>query len=345
MERTFTTSGYPVSEVEKKRQYRVVFKEVCTDVGKMKNLGDVMDVLQEVLIPLQLMHCAGWVHRDISSGNVLAYRSNEKQRWQAKLSDLEYAKEFPPTRGRAETKDSKVGTPYFMPHEILKNAYISIPTSVVEQARKELANDDEDSDEMDDDSTEDGSSTEENSPERDLSWHTVVHNPQHDVESLWWLGLWTLTVRVDHSPSRQWAKPIFRDTLNPSDARQAAFVDVILDQLRGCLHPNIRKPFAKRVEKFRERLYESYLLREAENNVLDLNAYRHLYKYANSFFKGIRKGTSKWREQDLKDPQDLEDLHELKRARSMMSNPATTSASREAHISFAQATSSKRRKV
>lgn len=37
------------------------------------------------------MYCAGWVHRDISSGNVLAYRANDEDHWTVKLADLEYS--------------------------------------------------------------------------------------------------------------------------------------------------------------------------------------------------------------------------------------------------------------
>jgi len=40
------------------------------------------------------MLCAGWVHRDISSGNILAYKKTDGV-LRAKLSDLEYARKFP----------------------------------------------------------------------------------------------------------------------------------------------------------------------------------------------------------------------------------------------------------
>jgi hypothetical protein len=45
------------------------------------------------------MFCAGWVHRDVSSGNILAYRSKPDDAWQGKLNDLEYAKRFDPFGG------------------------------------------------------------------------------------------------------------------------------------------------------------------------------------------------------------------------------------------------------
>jgi len=43
------------------------------------------------------MTCAGWVHRDISSGNIFAYKTDTG--WVAKLAGLEYARRFPLSAG------------------------------------------------------------------------------------------------------------------------------------------------------------------------------------------------------------------------------------------------------
>jgi len=54
------------------------------------------------------MFCAGWVHRDISSGNILAYKARTGDPWIAKLADLEYAKRFPPPEGYDASKDPRI---------------------------------------------------------------------------------------------------------------------------------------------------------------------------------------------------------------------------------------------
>jgi len=77
-----------------KRQSRVVFKQVCVALHDVLKLGDVMTALLscvfcEILrshcaipqvligsIALQLMFLAGWVHRDISSGNLYWFEGN-----------------------------------------------------------------------------------------------------------------------------------------------------------------------------------------------------------------------------------------------------------------------------
>jgi serine/threonine protein kinase len=56
------------------------------------------------------MYCAGWVHRDISSGNILAHRTTSGT-WQAKLSDLEYAKRYPPPLDYHSAVDPKTVCP------------------------------------------------------------------------------------------------------------------------------------------------------------------------------------------------------------------------------------------
>ena len=42
---------------------------------------------------LQVLFCAGWVHRDISIGNILAVpvTENGSTKWKVKLSDFEFA--------------------------------------------------------------------------------------------------------------------------------------------------------------------------------------------------------------------------------------------------------------
>ena len=62
------------------------------------------------VLALFLMFLAGWVHRDISVGNILAVRADDGS-WKVKLADLEYAKKFPSETGSPEPKTvSDLGT-------------------------------------------------------------------------------------------------------------------------------------------------------------------------------------------------------------------------------------------
>ncbi|KAF4622297.1 hypothetical protein D9613_009201 [Agrocybe pediades] len=275
-----------------KRQYRVVFQELCTEVGELGTLGEVMDVLEDILIPLELMHFAGWVHRDISCGNILAYK-------------------FPPKINDTESKDPKTGTPDFMPYEILKRDYITISDREVTLHNAQDRNGEgSDADEamMGEQhariaklkmNSSDGQVNPNEDPPRPS--YTVVHNPQHDIESLYWLALWTATLRVDHDASRRWARFIFQHSHSLTAERESAFKNDILEALFKQLHPDIAEPFASALDLFRTRLYTGYCTRERSDKVLDLNAYNDVYSYAAKFFQRIQT-PSKWRQVKLTSP-------------------------------------------
>ncbi|KAF9554470.1 hypothetical protein CPC08DRAFT_174404 [Agrocybe pediades] len=257
------------------------------------------------------MHCAGWVHRDISSGNILAYEAggNQRSRWQAKLSDLEYAKKFYP-RGEdkdGEIKDSKTGTPYFMPYEILTSQYLSAPVPKIELSPTEL-------EKIMNKGLKEHLARRGNGSTKETKADTVVHNPQHDVESLWWLKLRTLTCRVNHRDSRDWGAVVFENSLIPSQERRNAFNGDIEYILSDKLSADLVEPFALAMGLFRKCLHNAYIKREQADLVLDLNTYAEVYEFADKFFAGI-KGNSAWRAVPLlKDCED-EPVNTKKRSR------------------------------
>ncbi|PPQ88968.1 hypothetical protein CVT25_005067 [Psilocybe cyanescens] len=311
----------------KKKQYRVVFKEVCKSVGELNTLGKVTDILHQVLIPLQLMFCAGWVHRDISSGNILAHRHN--QMWQVKLSDLEYARKFPPPPGYVPATDPKTGTPYFMPHEILDRTYIyndELWSKVIppdQQSDQESDDDDEadsgseeglagvvDSDDIDSDEAEDAvpptksvdAAYEEDSSDDDEAeedpflddrLQIVIHNFQHDLESVWWIMLWSLTARIQHKLSNNWAKTIFQNTLQLSTPRKRCFTKSIWSKLNSILAAPAKK-LSKNMDTMRRNLHVAYNNREKEDKLRDFGTYVDIYAEFDQFFADIQKHKS-WR--------------------------------------------------
>ena len=123
-----TANDFVVRPFNPKRQYRVAFKEICTPVDALATLGDVFVALEQALIrkssipltrssdtdhsflpALRLMFSAGWVHRDISAGNIMAEKVGDTLR--GKLCDLEYARRFPPDPGHITPRDPKTVSP------------------------------------------------------------------------------------------------------------------------------------------------------------------------------------------------------------------------------------------
>lgn len=70
--------------------------------------------LREVCVAVEYMHTIGWVHRDISAGNVLLVGDD------GVISDLEYAVKLDSSAPRP---NARTGTPFFMACEVGANKY------------------------------------------------------------------------------------------------------------------------------------------------------------------------------------------------------------------------------
>ncbi|TRM63110.1 hypothetical protein BD626DRAFT_33149 [Schizophyllum amplum] len=154
-----------------KYHYRVVFDEVGEALHYVDNISLVLRAVLDCLFALQLLFLARWVHRDISTGNLLWWNGR------GLLADLEYAKKFEPkTNG---SSDPKTGTAFFMAVEIQKQRLIYQPPDV------------------DYDSLTDALAR--SSARSRPSTSVVVHNYEHDLESIFWVLLWIYMARLPHS--------------------------------------------------------------------------------------------------------------------------------------------------
>ncbi|KAA1476309.1 hypothetical protein DENSPDRAFT_843225 [Dentipellis sp. KUC8613] len=243
--------SHPVDHV-RKRQYRVVFDEVCEALHNVRELKTVIRGMQDCLTGLQLMFLAGWVHRDISGGNMLWFSKAEMQ-GRGVLSDLEYAKKFDP-EGQGSA-DPKTGTSFFMPIEIQRQDYIYWPTKAVEfHGLPSL------------------STIEESESPR------MIHNFEHDLESLFWVFLWTITVRAGNENTRRHVARIFQQDSQCSREREKVITagGDLVEELEG-LMPQELKDFLGPIRVFSYILMNSYLLREFELG--NLSTYSQLYGF------------------------------------------------------------------
>lgn len=72
--------------IQHRTRSRVVFAEVGQTIYELGSFSASYDTLQHAREGLQLMHDIGWVHRDVSPGNVLRVGN------QGKITDLNYSK-------------------------------------------------------------------------------------------------------------------------------------------------------------------------------------------------------------------------------------------------------------
>ncbi|KAJ3760773.1 hypothetical protein EV360DRAFT_39112 [Lentinula raphanica] len=162
-------------EHHRRYHYRVVFKEYATTLYEEKSCDNIFHAIADVVKALWIIHKAGWVHRDISGGNVYWYQKEQV----GLIGDFEYARVI--TGGAHH--DVRTGTPFFMAAETLAQKY---------QFKKE----DQLSDTEEEDSPPDFGNTWANKQlvrdplaSAQVSENTVAfyHNPLHDLESVWWI--------------------------------------------------------------------------------------------------------------------------------------------------------------
>ncbi|KAG8840137.1 hypothetical protein FRB96_009595, partial [Tulasnella sp. 330] len=155
---TSTSHGYgapPPPKVHREYSIRtrhfLVYTEVCVALQFLVDYQDVLKGLEDAVMALRLLLLAGWVHRDISAGNILLYKWSETNS-RGKLGDLEYAREYVYDPSGTIGGDPKTGTAIFMPVEIRKqNTFFQPLKRDIMKARP-----------------------------------PVIHNFEHDLESIFW---------------------------------------------------------------------------------------------------------------------------------------------------------------
>ncbi|KAJ3538548.1 hypothetical protein NMY22_g5116 [Coprinellus aureogranulatus] len=240
------------------RPYRVVYKEVCTSIDFMDTLGDVVDTLRQALFPLRLMFSVGWVHRDISAGNIMA--EVVEGRLHAKLCDLEYARKLSSYNDIESSNEGPVGTPYFMAHEILSGHSLhptgSRPLDPTQEPEPEPRTREESIAQIRAKFLERSRQKPEAVGRPYRSWFSIPYNFQHDIESFFWLALWNVTIRSDYGPARHYGRQFFRNGTRDTKSSWNALAAPVHSTLLRVLAPAVRKPFAFFFEEFRQKLVD-----------------------------------------------------------------------------------------
>ncbi|KAL5496161.1 hypothetical protein ACEPAH_3078 [Sanghuangporus vaninii] len=163
----------PVRRILHRKHYRIVFEEVAESLRAVQNMADAFTVLSDSTkdrVALKFIHGAGWVHRDLSVGNLYLYEGR------GLIGDLEYAKQ----KNYDAEHELLTGTPHFMAVEAAVRYYSHLPPvskaniyarlkALQEHRMEDLAK----------------------LQEARLS-PSFFHNDLHDLESLWWIAIWEL---------------------------------------------------------------------------------------------------------------------------------------------------------
>ncbi|KAJ3557294.1 hypothetical protein NM688_g1548 [Phlebia brevispora] len=252
-----------------KIHYRIVFRGVCKPIITETSVVKIFRALAQITIALQLMHVVGWVHRDVSTGNILLAEDGT-----ARLTDLEYA------RLLGQGDECRLGTTKFMAVEVDEQEYLfpqeRLPSRDSSNQNRPLALSEEASSR---DVPLKSPSKEHSSAEyKPPDFH---YNPLHDLESLWWVAVHFLFTKeaIDNLKERS-KEPgagvseeqrLYADKFftNRNGRGSAMLLSHAFAKAVKALHPSLRGAGAI-LEDIRQKIVASY--REAES---DLSSIEH----------------------------------------------------------------------
>jgi len=223
---------------------------------------------------LILLFLAGWVHRDISTGNIIVVEDDDGG-VRGFLSDLEYAKEMSNESSSSDpktvcfnVKDRRCltldqGAPYFMPLEIhLGKMYANISKNTQDWSRQE---------EEQDMAYLDNILLHRSNPPRTI----VRYKYNHDLESLMWVALYIVFGLVNWEAAQETWPKIFVNSLRPSDPRRDFFTEEespLQPEFIDAFHNQLLPGFPTSFELIRKHLWS--VCRKSEPEKKD---YHHLF--------------------------------------------------------------------
>ncbi|KAK0197923.1 hypothetical protein F5146DRAFT_1116900 [Armillaria mellea] len=250
-----------------RKHVRVVFSEVGIPLDMVHDQKMLFTGLLHAYRGLRYLYLASYVHRDMSSGNILLCSGNR-----GKISDLEFAKVF---QSDALESDPKTGTPIFMAVEVQSKHYRFKPTqgtaddAAITSALALIDRSDPFSDQY----------TALGTP--------FLHNFYHDAESLWghFDDLFPLHAGGSSVRSNFLRKPV-----------QAGIIRCLPDEFRPVLRVlDIIRPF----------LVDAYTTAEAQKNFPQYDNFAELFGQ-DSFFERALKRAAELAVNEIQ-PFELED--------------------------------------
>ncbi|KAF5330949.1 hypothetical protein D9619_005414 [Psilocybe cf. subviscida] len=326
----------PSRRFVRKQQSRFVYQEVCTPLFRLSIMGEAIDVIVQTLEALQLLYSVGWVHRDISASNILAFRTGDE--WNVKLADLEFSRVMVDSKRKVRT-DPRTGTPFFMPTEILARKYlihsynatdlkksrvVNIGPAVPAFAIPDLPSDSGPVKKTPQNLAEQLGFLEHEEPYAilqtikklpieitkeaippNVDWskiptHLAIvnHSYQHDLESIWWIILWLIAMRA-HVESLDDATPEITElfTHNIHNFRpRQVFFTQPADVDLGHHLRSEFSPFPAFMEGLREHMYQAYIRRAAFGQLDLQESYSNIIAVFALYFRSLQNNDGPWRQ-------------------------------------------------
>ncbi|KAF7762408.1 hypothetical protein Agabi119p4_9001 [Agaricus bisporus var. burnettii] len=262
-------------EYRAKQRYRLIYKEVGQPLYAATSLKSSFQGLADTLIALTLLYLAGYVHRDVSIGNIFLVKTPDG--FAGKLSDLEYAKVF---QAGEPSPDPKTGTPFFMAYEIHAGMVLYNPPQVVD------LNSNSPTGHPVSPATSTRSLRPKFRPKRRPKFRFT-----HDLESLLWVTLYILAKYLPQDEwSRQFLDELYVPASNPSWER-GELITMEQQDLQQYLEEHLHSKiacFAVYLARYKCVLGRSYTDKFSVEHMLDYASYAFVYEVVHLAFSGIK---------------------------------------------------------
>ncbi|KAF5321926.1 hypothetical protein D9619_000254 [Psilocybe cf. subviscida] len=314
---------------EPKQQIRTVYREVCDSLYEVDTLGDVVDILCQAIDAAHILYAADWVHRDLSAGNILALKTSPNHTWSVKVADFEFARPMI-DKGRVVRSDPRTGTAFFMPTEILDCQYLyeqyfldkdsktALPVKLFNKraTARSGANPGTLADQLELSDTHPAYSTFKDlnivpclglkpilPPDADTSkvparGAVVNHNFQHDLESIWWILLWFITMNVKWDESSDWAYKFFDHDIEKYESRFILFNNQLDGKkpISPWLRSELLPAFPELLETLRSSMFLDYIQRELFGQLELPESYSQIQAEFSETFRMLAQMDGSWRD-------------------------------------------------
>ncbi|KAF7799155.1 hypothetical protein EIP86_010386 [Pleurotus ostreatoroseus] len=289
LDRTVTLGDDELSE--QPTRGLVHYRLVLTPAGQKnieheKSVPIIYNALAHAAGALQLMHKAGWVHRDVSTGNILLGD-------QPRLVDFEYAKQA------SDDDDFALGTRLFKALEV--DASREELVSHTEQPEADSPKDEPEAQKQQTDASKVLQPTQEEASSSSLSErHPLRFNPLHDLESLWWIAVYFLLKREVQSggsdnaedsaswnreEQRKWADNVFYSNDYRNPIMMSGSSGFFESHITPVVHPTMR-PVVRILEDVRQQLAQRYAELEKDPTSIDFSCAEGIHElFMAAFFE------------------------------------------------------------
>ena len=129
---------------------------------------------------------------------------------------------------------------------------------------------------------------------------TVVnHNYQHDLESVWWILLWLITMYVDCEASSWTFSRLFSHDVEDFGYRAAFFMSSHGLNFANMLDSDLGDAFPEQLEYLRSEMHKAYILRPIFGQLNNAGSYSQFHELFASILVELKTDKGNWRQMQI----------------------------------------------